>query len=188
MMTIRPLLKSDLKNVKVFTDQWIGKDYYTVSELESLYQYSHRDDFNVSFLALDNEEIVGIRLSFLPGIWLQEFKTGLSKDKWECEEKELAYFKSLFIHENYRGQGLGPKLSQASLDRLKKVGAKSVLCHSWLESPEGSSRRYLEKIGFKLINKWPKFWYPIDYLCTRCAPERCICTAGEMILSLKGKI
>ena len=54
----------------------------------------------------------------------------------------MGYFKSLFIHEDYQGAGLGKTLShKASV--LKEMGAHAVLCHSWMESPKNSSQRYL---------------------------------------------
>ena len=74
-----------------------------------------------------------------------------------------------------------PDQSGVCLSILKDMGAEAVLCHSWMESPENSSQRYLLKMGFQKIKEHPKFWYEIDYFCTRCGPSRCVCTAGEMI-------
>ena len=35
---IRPLEESDLKNVQLFTDRWIGQDYYSYSELHDVFK------------------------------------------------------------------------------------------------------------------------------------------------------
>ena len=33
----------------------------------------------------------------------------------------------------------------------------------------------------KIIHNGERFWFEVDYQCVKCAPERCICTALEMI-------
>ena len=71
------------------------------------------------------------------------------------------------------------------MEVIKLMGGKAVLCHSWLESPGNSSQRYLSSIGFESVKEHEKFWYEIDYECTRCGPEKCVCTAMEMIKYLE---
>ena len=137
-----------------------------------------------SFVAISDGDLAAVRLTLLPSTWICHFERGLTPARWGIDPTKVAYFKSLFVADEFRGKGLGPQLTEASLKVLREIGAEAVLCHSWLESPETSSQRYLEKIGFELVSEWPKFWYPIDYQCTRCAPARCECTAGEMILKL----
>ncbi|MCR9204729.1 MAG: GNAT family N-acetyltransferase [Halobacteriovoraceae bacterium] len=183
------LTRAELPAVKAFTDQWIGKDYYEISELEGLYDASLIEDSGAtescSYLALCDGELAGVRLSFAPGKWEGLITRGLTPTVWGVDFSQMAYFKSLFVAEKFQGKGIGISLSQKSLETLKKGGAKGVLCHSWLESPGNSSQRYLKKFGFEEVKKHPKFWFPIDYECTRCAPERCVCTASEMILRLE---
>src|SRR5690606_25552492 len=106
---------------------------------------------------------------------------GLTPDRWQVKPEQMAYFKSLFVAKKFQAAGMGKRLSLESIELLKKCGAKAVLCHSWLESPNNSSQRYLLKLGFEEIARFPKFWYPIDYVCTRCGPKRCECTAVEMV-------
>lgn len=183
---IRPLKKEDISALKDFTDQWIGKDYYELNELEEILEASHGEGTCASFGAwsLSTQELVAARLTLAPNKWSQIIKRGLSPKSWPCELPEMAYFKSLFVAEGFQGKGLGRSLSEASLEELKKMGARAVLCHSWLESPGNSSQRYLLGMNFKEVARHEKFWFPIDYECTRCAPERCICTAAEMVLEL----
>ena len=182
---IRPLEESDLKNVQLFTDRWIGQDYYSYSELHDVFKKGNQGSLNASFVALSGGDVVGIRLTYAPGTWIESstevFKKGLSTKEWKVPSLKMGYFKSLFIHEDFQGKGLGKVLSNKALSILKDMGAEAVLCHSWMESPENSSQRYLLKMGFQKIKEHPKFWYEIDYFCTRCGPSRCVCTAGEMI-------
>ena len=184
-VVIRPLLESDLEKVQQFTDRWIGKDYYGHSELKDALEKGRRGDINASFLARSGEEVVGVRLTYAPGTWIESsteiFKKGLSKKDWKVSPLRMGYFKSLFVHGDYQGRGIGKDLSKKALSVLKEMGAEAVLCHSWMESPQNTSQRYLLKMGFQKIKEHPKFWYEIDYFCPRCGPSRCVCTAGEMI-------
>ena len=93
----------------------------------------------------------------------------------------MSYFKSLFVSGDYQQQGLGKTLSTKSIELLKQMGAEAILCHSWLESPGNSSQKYLQRMGFTDVTTHEKFWYPVDYHCTRCGPAKCVCTAIEMI-------
>lgn len=177
-MQIRPLTLADVPAIKAFTDQWIGLNYYAYGELEHLIDQS----LGCSLGAFSDEgELAAIRISLAPGTWIEEIGRGLSPQVWEVAPESMGYFKSLFVADKFQACGLGRKLSLESIKLLKDCGAKAVLCHSWLESPNNSSQRYLLKLGFKPINEFPKFWYPIDYECTRCGPDRCVCTAVEMV-------
>ena len=61
---------------------------------------------------------------------------------------------------------------------------QAVVAHSWKESPNNSSMKYLEKLGFLPVGEHPLFWSEVDYDCTRCGKPPCQCTATEMILYL----
>jgi len=188
-VTFRPLAKEDLEAVKAFTDRWIGTDYYGLDELHDVFDASLIESESVtkscSFLAFVDDELAGVRLTYAPGRWSELIKRGLTPNEWGVNSERMAYFKSLFVAEKFQGKGVGIGLSKASLELLKKAGAKGVLCHSWLESPGNSSQKYLIKFGFQEVKQHPLFWNPIDYECTRCSPERCICTASEMVLRLE---
>jgi hypothetical protein len=170
--------------VKDFTDQWIGINYYSLDELEVVLDLSCHLGLSCSYLALVNGELAGVRLSFAPGKWISKGR-GLSLKMWSCLPEEMGYFKSLFVSQKFQKMGIGGALSLRSLQTLSEMGAKAVLCHSWLESPGNSSQLYLQKMGFEAVKEHPRYWYPVDYLCTRCGPERCVCTAIEMVKYLK---
>lgn len=179
-MLIREFTNDDIQKVLKFTDNWIGRNYFSKQELEDICDYSSSDGLNASFVAESDGEVVAARLSYAPGKWTSHAR-GLSFDLWECEKSEVGYFKSLFVSGQFQGRGLGRELSTLSIDRLKKMGARAIVCHSWLESPGNSSQRYLKKMGFREVKRYPNFWFNIDYECTKCAPSRCECTAAEMI-------
>lgn len=176
---ITPLGDFDLERVRVFADRWIGDNYFTLDELKDISKRSH----GCSFVAFDTESnaILGIRLTFAPGHWPSELMKKATPSKWGVEENKVGYFKSLFIHEDAQEKGLGKKLSNLSIDALKGLGAKAIVCHSWLESPGNSSQKYLQSMGFTEVIEYPLFWHDVDYLCSGCKQDKCICTALEMI-------
>lgn len=182
---IRPLTENDLENVRLFTDKWIGENYFSLDELQKIFEWSEKDGQTASFLAVDGETIAGARLTYAPGVWINPETRGLSSELWKTTTGQTAYFKSLFVSGDYQQKGIGKKLSETSIQVLRDMGAEAILCHSWLESPGNSSQKYLQKMGFETVKEHKKFWFPIDYECTRCSPDRCVCTAMEMIKYLK---
>lgn len=174
--TFSQLIEDDIPDVISFFDKWSGKNYYEQSEMKSIVERSK----GASFVARVGDKIAGVRLTHAPGDWLDEY-TQVSPSKWKVEKNDVAYFKSLFVSSEFQKLGIGKSLSQKSIEVLKSLGAKGILCHSWLESPGNSSQIYLQKMGFEVIASHEKFWYDVPYECIRCKPSRCICIGVEMI-------
>lgn len=172
---------SDIESIKSFTDKWIGLDYYDLGEIEEIVKNNAYASFKV---INDSGSIVGVRLTLAPGTWAHkdQYKDSLTPKSWRVKTEEVGYFKSLFISEDFQKLGLGKKLSHLSIKALKDMGAKAVVCHSWIQSPHDSSRKYLNSLGFEAVSIHEKFWYNIDYDCTRCGKNsKCVCDAQEMI-------
>jgi ribosomal protein S18 acetylase RimI-like enzyme len=182
---IRPLEKADLEAVKAFTDTAIGSGYYSLAELQEIYEKSLAIDGTMTTLVLIIDgKLCGIRITYPPGKWNKGKGRGLSPKKWPHDLQETAYFQSLFVDSGLTGQGYGKMLSLSAMKILKGVGAKGVVCHSWKESPHDSSGKYLRSLGFQLIETHPLYWKEVDYVCTRCG-KPCLCTAEEMYLKLE---
>ncbi len=177
----------DIESIKVFCDDAIGKNYYSVDELKQIWHRSTAQNQTYSLVLVDTKNrsrpIRGIRICFPPGQWAKGKGNQIRPDLWKVPIAETAYFQSLFVDENLRGQGWGPKLSQAAIQSLKTAGTRAVVCHSWVESPGDSSGRYLRSLGFETVIFHKEYWKDVDYLCTRDG-NPCLCTAEEMILYL----
>lgn len=185
-MLIKPFLTDDITEVKKFTDAEIGEGYYSFEELKQNQARSVASDGSVSsFLLIDEvgDVVKGLRLAFPPGNWEHGKGAKQRADLWPFPVERSAYFQSLFLAKEMQGQGWGPKLSEKSLQVFRKLGAKGVATHSWKESPNNSSVRYLEKVGFKKIIEHSLYWFEVDYVCTRDG-KPCRCTAVEMYLTL----
>lgn len=173
-----------IDKLKQFSDREIGRDYFSIEELKEIHKLSHKNGLNASFLLLDEvDEIKGMRLTFAPGNWLEKIDRKTAED-WEVNPEDVAYFKTIFLCKNIKGKGWGNKLSSKSIKVLKQMKAKGIVCHSWKESPNNSSFRYLSRLGFTIVAEHENFWKPYDYECVRCGKPPCLCTATEMILKL----
>ena len=185
MKSIRPIDREDIPALQNFTDLAIGKDYYSPAEWEDMIHRSQCGDHQCSFVLDDDGSIKGVRISFPPGRWRKGKGEGLSPSLWPQPEASTAYFQSLFVAPELMGQGFGKELSLKSIEVLRQVGARGIVCHSWRESPHDSSGRYLRKLGFKRIKEHLQYWKDVDYTCTRCQEKPCLCTADEMYMELK---
>lgn len=181
---MKALAREDFTKLKAFADQSIGKDYYSLTELEEVFRKSQKNNVMCSFVLQDEKgDIKGLRLTYAPGLWSSGKGQGLRSDLWGFPAEHVGYFQSLFLSAEVQGQGWGPKLSAVSIEALKKAGARAIATHAWKESPNNSSLRYLQKLGFKAVIEHPDYWMNVDYVCTRDG-KPCRCTAVEMILPL----
>ena len=180
---LEPLGPKHKKQFLSFTDQFIGNNYFNDDSFEKQIQLSLKNNLNCSFVLINEvNNIIGIRLTYAPGLWTNDIKTKYINNSIDLNS--VAYFKSLFIDPDYQKKGLGPLLSNKSIEVLKKMGATHILSHSWKESPNNSSVRYLEKWGFKPLGEISNFWFDIDYLCAGCNLKNCTCTSVEMLYSI----
>ena len=176
-------MQSDIEQIKSFTDQEIGLNYYSKTELKTLQNQSVDRDINCSFVLEKQGKIFGLRLSFPPGCWEKGKGDGLTPVQWPHPIDKTGYFQSLFICKNLQRKGYGRELSEKSIEAMKKLDALGVVCHSWKESPGNASMGYLEKMGFISICDHKEYWKQVDYVCTRCGSP-CLCTACEMYLDI----
>ena len=187
---IAPLEESRISNELIkFCDEEMGQDYYNYESLLAAQRKSLKGGLISSFIAYTKSgEVVGVRLSYSPGTWIQEMekkrKGALTFSKWKVELDSVAYFQSLYVGKEFQQWGLGSHLSLMSIEVLKKQGAKAIVCHSWLPSPGNASQRYLTKLGFRPVKEHLNFWKGVDYSCPACGDGPCVCPALEMIYYL----
>lgn len=186
MLDIRPFEAKDIEPLHRFTDREIGAGYYSLKEIEDIFQRSTVNKVMCTLVLEDaNGEIAGVRISYPPGKWEHGKGRGLHPEKWPHSLKETGYFQSLFLAGSLQGQGWGGRMSLRALSLLREVGAKGVVCHSWKESPGNSSTKYLLKLGFQPVADHLLYWKDVNYNCTRCLKPPCQCTAQEMYLDLE---
>lgn len=183
---ISPMEERHINAILQFTDRWIGENYFSENDVLRMIRESRAPvpeignrEVSASCLAWQGENLVGIHIALAPGKW-EKGHTPFLMHQWPVKGIEVAYFKSLFVHGDYRGIGIGQRLNELSTIVLMQQGAKGIVTHSWLESPDNSSQRYMLKNGFVEIGRHSLFWNVQGYHCVRCKPEPCQCTAVEM--------
>ena len=182
MLEIRELNKKDLPRILEISKKVLGPGYFTIAELEEAFVRSHFGTTMCSLVLEEKGKVIGARITFPHGQWTQGKGEGLSPQLWPHPLDKTAYFQSIFLDPGYRGQGLGYELSNQSLKILQQIGARGVVCHSWLESPNDASNRYLQNLNFEPVATYFGYWKDVDYLCTGCETKPCQCTAEEMYL------
>ena len=182
---VRPMRAADIAAVSAFADRTIGDRYYPEDEIA---QYLERacvegpsGPVTTAYIAQRDAGLVGFRLVMPPGRWDSGRGAGLTPQRWPRPLAQTAYFQSCFVDPACTGR----RLAHAAMDDLRRIGAKAIAVHSWKESPNDSSRRYLVKLGFAAVAEHPRYWADVDYLCVGCKVQPCTCTAIEMILDLE---
>ncbi|MCB0391930.1 MAG: GNAT family N-acetyltransferase [Bdellovibrionales bacterium] len=184
--TIMPINQQHWSQIINLSDVNFGPNYIKLDDLSQYFGSKQHKNALCSFvLANKGGEVKGFRITFAPGHWPKNLLDKSLYQKWPYALDEVAYFKTLLVDSILQGQGWGPKLTQLSINELIKMGTKAIVCHSWKESPNNSSQRYLLKMDFKPIGEIKNFWQDKEYFCLGCQQTACICTAIEMIKIIK---
>ena len=182
-ITITELSQLHFKQVIEIGNLVHGDNYLDLATLEKIYHYSIKQGINASFVALENQRVIGFRLTYAPDQWPMD--EWCSTNLWPVEKQNVSYFKSSTLIESARGNGLGGQLLKASISALKKQGAQGGVCHIWQQSPGNAAFKYFTKAGGKTIkihpDRWLKDCIDFGYSCTLCGSE-CHCDAVEMFL------
>lgn len=182
-MRILSLEPSLFMPVVELANQVHGDNYLDVASLTSMQQQGIKAGLNASFVALgESNNVVAYRLSFAPGQW--PLDKWCSVQLWPTDHQFMAYFKSVAVAPSARGKGVASALLQASVDILRKQGARAGLAHIWRESPGNAAERYFSHAGARLLKAHPKRWAHLcdaGYICPLCGAA-CECSAAEMVL------
>lgn len=184
---LKTLSEADFDAIIALGNQVHGDGYLDHKSMQTILSRSQYKGLNCSFAMYDNHLepglLIGFRLTYAPGQW--QLDKWCTPNKWPVAKDAVAYFKCNTIHPQYQGKGLGGQLLRASIDTLKKMGAKAGLSHIWMQSPGNASYKYFTKAGGKLIKTHPRRWHADetipDYVCVICGKD-CYCDASEMIL------
>ena len=181
---IKTLQQDDFKAVLALGEQVHGQGYMDMDELTAIYHKGIKNGINANFVAIENDQFLGFRLTYAAGQWQQD--EWCTVKQWGFDFEDVCYFKSNTIAEHARGKGLGGQLLQASKEAVIAQGAKAGVSHLWQQSPNNAAVRYFTKAGGKLIKQHPQRWHQrymgMDYICVRCGDD-CQCVACEMLLT-----
>lgn len=173
---------SDLSAVLALASRVHGVGYTDPDQLKDWMLQGQKAGMSACLVAFADTQLVGYRISFAPEQWRTDI--WCSETLWPVPLAQLAYFKSVAVHPDFQGQGIGQLLLQHSIVVLKQQGARAGLAHLWRESPNNSAVRYFSKAGGRLLQIHPDRWQHLSaagYQCPRCG-ALCCCSAAEMVL------
>jgi len=185
---IRELTPADFAAVITLGEVVHGSDYLDIKTLNEMYHKGIKNDINASFVAIEDEQLIGFRLTYAPGQWQQD--QWCTVDLWGVDFTQVCYFKSNTIAEFARGRGLGGLLLTASKAAVIAQGAKAGVSHLWQQSQNNAAVRYFTKAGGKLIKLHPQRWhqrYTGKYQCVLCGDD-CHCVACEMLMTFQSPV
>lgn len=183
MIKIIPLIEHYYQQAIALANLVHGDNYLDLANLIEMQSKATKSGINANFIALEDGNVVGLRLSYAANQWpLDEW---CSPSLWPCQEDKMAYFKCIAVAPNQQGKGIGPKLLNASIEALKQQGAKAGIGHLWQQSPGNGAVKYFTNAGGKLIKEHKNRWYNCsieeNYHCTICGVP-CYCSAAEMVI------
>ncbi|MEY3012718.1 MAG: hypothetical protein RIT45_1453 [Pseudomonadota bacterium] len=183
-LDVRPMTESDVADVVALADRVVGPGYWTAAEVRETLERSRKGKRVCSHVVRDADgSLLGFRFALPPGRWEHGRGRGLCPERWPFARETAGYFQSAWVAPEARGRGVGPAMAARALHDLRAAGAAGVVTHSWKESPNDSSQRYLRRLGFEAVAEHVDYWAEVDYVCSRDG-NPCRCTAIEMVLSL----
>ncbi len=99
----------------------------------------------------------------------------------ELKGKAVGSFSTLCVHERFRGQGIGKRLSQRRLEWLRERKCEVILGVSWVSGLPDTSDRVFEIMGFKAVKTVSNFYHDSSlehpFSCPGCGKSPCVCSA-----------
>lgn len=181
-----PLQPEHFDGVVTLGNHVHGDNYLSLDSLASMFEKSFHGEINASWVALDDEKVVGFRITYAHSHWQPD--KWCTPERWQVPADKVCYFKCNTVSPDYQGCGIGSTMLSHSIDSARQQGALAGLAHIWLASPGNSAFKYFSKNGGELIKKHPDKWrYEAlyeGYDCPVCDGV-CACEGAEMLLKFE---
>ncbi len=178
---IRAAGQSDILPVLQLLDQELGEDWIYADDLKKAIAN------DMLYVAEHNGNLAGFTLlrllkkdEFIKELKGQKYK--LPRDIDMANENEtIGFIEAIATDPAYQGKGVGTKLVDKSLTRLKKAGAEMVTAMGW-KPEQVNIGPTLTAAGFKDRAEFERFWYNESLEddaadCPGCGKPPCECGA-----------
>ncbi len=159
-----------VQGVKLLNDG-LGQGYY---DLESLRKWCTD---GAVYAAVDPDADI------LAGIMNVKMFGGIPDAPFEsyADRGPVGFLKSLVVHPDYRGQGLGKRLNEVVFKWFREQGARTLVTLSWESGSAQSSLKMLQSLGFQVDRVMKAYWYQDslthNFGCPVCGDPPCRCDA-----------
>ncbi|CAN5625360.1 GNAT family N-acetyltransferase [soil metagenome] len=136
-MRIRPVIKRDIPQIiKLISDIWAEYDCILDTNIEEKYLlapdvYFRQQDGEFWIVEEDNKIFATVAIMML--------------------DEKTAELKSLYVHKNFRKQGLGEKLTELAINFARKKGRNKI--NLWSDTRFTKAHRLYERLGFERSGK-----------------------------------
>ncbi|MBA3632812.1 MAG: GNAT family N-acetyltransferase [Acidobacteria bacterium] len=136
-MRIRPVIKRDIPQIiKLISDIWAEYDCILDTNIEEKYLlapdvYFRQQDGEFWIVEEDNKIFATVAIMML--------------------DEKTAELKSLYVHKNFRKQGLGEKLTELAINFARKKGRNKI--NLWSDTRFTKAHRLYERLGFERFGK-----------------------------------
>ncbi|NMC44971.1 MAG: GNAT family N-acetyltransferase [candidate division Zixibacteria bacterium] len=160
-----------------------GRDIFGPQYMDE--RTSDPDSFAVGAFA--GAELVGVGIARLINEfeYYEPFDSNISS---ALKDKTVGSFSTLSVHERFRRQGLGRRLSQKRLEWLRKCKCDVVLGVSWASGLAHTSNRVFTALGFTPGKTVANFYHEASvkhpFSCPGCQSSPCRCSATLYRLDL----
>ena len=131
-LTIKPIVQSDVpKVVKLIGDIWAEYGCVLDTSIEEQYlltpgQYFHERNGEFWVVKAGNRIVATVAVTF--------------------NDDNVAELKSLYVHRDQRGSGLGERLTRMAIELAKEQGAREMVL--WTDTRFTKAHRLYERMGF----------------------------------------
>lgn len=179
MFYLKSISSEDVSKARELCDECVGKNLYSEKDIAS--SIGKDDRF---FYLINNEkgESIGYLYYNLTDIeCLAEYSkldVSVFREVYPYSNKLVGKIQSIGIKIEYRGIGLGLKIMQFVLNKLREKSIDIAFVFCWKPSNKFPIGRVIEECDFNYLTEANMIWYDNrDLICPFCH-GRCICSAG----------
>ncbi len=165
-----------IDQVKRFVDSVFFEEYLSTKELIDIVKLSKNNEFNSSILAIEDDGIIGLQFSSVPGVWHMNM-SNITTDLWEVAPEKVSYFGHTLIEPSKANTNLARLMSLRSMDVLKLCGARAIIGHGW-GGQDSVHTNFLKSLGFEYLKEHTGVGRYKQ--CLYCK-KSCNCKISEMI-------
>ena len=187
MGIIREAVQRDLVAVKNMTDEYIGKDFYTMPDLESilkhenehLYIYADAGDMAVAYLYI-------LEMNFGEAMELLHIPDGMLRFS---HNMRVGVYKTACTKKEWQGKGILTSFLN-KMERILEQKTLQCILFTALQKPDGTVpvHKAVTAMDFLPVGMLKQPWVHTRAYCPYCKMEYCVCDAVVYVKERKNII
>jgi len=187
MIQLRPSFKADKRHwpqIRAVATSVFGPGYFKDIQQELK---DGEKNFVIAVRHKNDDAVIGFAAGYiLPENELTKLLGGLpvslnSELKAQDVDGTIGVLKSIAVLKEYHGRGVGYGLFLEAQNRLKALGANSVVVPAWKSRSKFNLNGILEKFGYSLLYTNPTYWASgcdaKEFICPERTEKGCHCQA-----------